>query len=53
MVRLTDGDRLFITSKYSDLVIKSQDQEFQVHKVIVGGQSEYFDEMFNGPWKVS
>ncbi|OXV11874.1 hypothetical protein Egran_00364 [Elaphomyces granulatus] len=41
----------FDTSKFSDLVIRTEDQEFKVHKIVVCGQSEYFACLLSGKWK--
>lgn len=42
----------FESSKYSDLVIRCEGQEFKVHKIVVCGQSKYFSVMCDGDWKV-
>lgn len=42
----------FKTSKFSDLIIQTGDQEFKVHKIVVCGQSEYFARLLSGNWKV-
>ncbi|KIX08720.1 uncharacterized protein Z518_03377 [Rhinocladiella mackenziei CBS 650.93] len=41
----------FNSSKFSDFTIKVDDRDFRVHKIIMCGQSEYFDRLFNGDWK--
>ncbi|CEL01152.1 hypothetical protein ASPCAL00743 [Aspergillus calidoustus] len=45
--------RYFQTSTFSDLIIVTKDQKFEVHKLIVSGQSEFFSRLFNHNWKVS
>ena len=40
------------SSKYSDLIIRCEAQEFKVHKIIICGQSEYFSSICDGVWKV-
>jgi hypothetical protein len=42
----------FNTSKYSDLVILCEGQKFNVHKIILCGQSKYFSTICDGDWKV-
>jgi len=42
----------FSSSKYSDLVIRCEGQDFKVHKVVVCGQSDYFASICDGEWKV-
>ncbi|KAL1966560.1 hypothetical protein VTN77DRAFT_4482 [Rasamsonia byssochlamydoides] len=39
--------RFFHSSKFSDLVIQTDDQEFHVHRIVVCGQSEVFAGMLN------
>ncbi|KAM5432313.1 hypothetical protein McanMca71_007888 [Microsporum canis] len=41
----------FDSSKFTDLVIRTVDDDFKVHKVVVCGQSEYFTRLFDGDWK--
>lgn len=43
----------FLSSQFSDLVIKTTEQEFKVHKLIVCAQSEYFAQVYKGDWAVS
>jgi hypothetical protein len=43
----------FVSSKFSDLTIRTDAAEYQVHRVIVCGQSEYFARLYNGNWTVS
>jgi hypothetical protein len=43
----------FVSSKFSDLTIRTDTAQYQVHRVIVCGQSEYFARLFNGNWTVS
>ncbi len=42
----------FSSSKYSDLIIRCEAQEFKVHKIVVCGQSKYFSSICDGDWKV-
>ncbi|KAI9784670.1 MAG: hypothetical protein M1816_000786 [Peltula sp. TS41687] len=39
------------SSKYSDLIIRCGGQEFKVHKVILCGQSKFFDKACDAGWK--
>ncbi|KAL4912601.1 BTB/POZ protein [Aspergillus aurantiobrunneus] len=43
--------RYFHASTFSDLTIVTRDQKFEVHKVIVCGQSEFFSRLFSHNWK--
>ncbi|PKY07468.1 BTB/POZ domain protein [Aspergillus campestris IBT 28561] len=43
--------RYFHTSTFSDLTIVTSDQRFEVHKLIVCGQSGYFSNLFKHNWK--
>ncbi|KAL2864416.1 BTB/POZ protein [Aspergillus lucknowensis] len=43
--------RYFHASTFSDLTIVTRDQKFEVHKLIICGQSEYFSRLFNHNWK--
>ncbi|KAL3474861.1 BTB/POZ protein [Aspergillus californicus] len=47
----TSIQRYFHTSTFSDLTIVTRDQKFEVHKLIVCGQSEFFSRLFNHNWK--
>ncbi|KAJ5510616.1 hypothetical protein N7453_002719, partial [Penicillium expansum] len=40
----------FISSQFSDLVVKTEEQEFKLHRLIVCGQSEYFARLYQGNW---
>ncbi|KAL1979195.1 hypothetical protein VTN96DRAFT_6523 [Rasamsonia emersonii] len=40
----------FLSSRFSDLTIYTEDQEFKVHRLVVCGRSEYFSRLFNGNW---
>ncbi|KAI9784671.1 MAG: hypothetical protein M1816_000787 [Peltula sp. TS41687] len=39
------------SSKYSDLVIRCKGQDFNVHKVVLCGQSKFFSKACDGEWK--
>ncbi|KAH0541720.1 hypothetical protein FGG08_003812 [Glutinoglossum americanum] len=41
----------FNSSKYSDLKIRCEGQEFNAHKIVLCGQSKYFSAMCDGDWK--
>ncbi|KAM5475685.1 hypothetical protein MauCBS54593_001377 [Microsporum audouinii] len=43
----------FVSSKFSDLVITTVDQQHKVHKLVVCGQSEVFSRMLDRDWKES
>ncbi|PYI33038.1 POZ domain-containing protein [Aspergillus indologenus CBS 114.80] len=40
----------YSSSEFSDLTVHTLDQDFQVHRVVVCGQSEYFSRLFQGTW---
>ncbi|KAJ5549655.1 BTB/POZ protein [Penicillium frequentans] len=40
----------FQSAQFSDLVIKTEEQEFKVHRLIVCGQSEYFARLYKANW---
>ncbi|KAL4973725.1 BTB/POZ domain protein [Aspergillus desertorum] len=49
---LTTGiQKCFHTSTFSDLTVVTKDQKFEVHKLIVCGQSDFFSRMFKHNWK--
>ncbi|OAP59879.1 hypothetical protein AYL99_04881 [Fonsecaea erecta] len=41
----------FGSPKFSDFTIKVDEREFKVHKIVIYGQSEYFNRLFNSDWK--
>ncbi|GBF63942.1 hypothetical protein TMEN_6610 [Trichophyton mentagrophytes] len=41
----------FNSSKFTDFTIRTAEDDFKVHKVVVCGQSEYFTHIFDGNWK--
>lgn len=52
MEYLLISPRCFDSSKYSDLIIRCEDREFKVHRIVVCGQSKYFSKICDGDWKV-
>ncbi|KIW14288.1 hypothetical protein PV08_07070 [Exophiala spinifera] len=44
-------ESFFNSPKFSDFAIKVGDREFKVHKIVICGQSDYFDRLFEGKWK--
>lgn len=49
----TNKNSYFLSSKFSDLTVSTEDAEFKVHKMVLCGRSEYFSRLFNGNWAVS
>ncbi|PLN76859.1 BTB/POZ domain protein [Aspergillus taichungensis] len=43
--------KYFHTSTFSDLTLVTSDQKFEMHKLIVCGQSGYFSRLFKHNWK--
>ncbi|KAL4777963.1 hypothetical protein BJX76DRAFT_363185 [Aspergillus varians] len=43
--------RYFHASTFSDMTIVTKDQKFDVHRLIVCGQSEFFSRLFSHNWK--
>ncbi|CRG90850.1 hypothetical protein PISL3812_07896 [Talaromyces islandicus] len=39
-----------LSGQFSDLTIRTIDQEFKVHRLVVCGQSEYFSRLYKGEW---
>ncbi|KUL81280.1 hypothetical protein ZTR_10828, partial [Talaromyces verruculosus] len=39
-----------LSAQFSDLTIRTIDQEFKVHRLVVCGQSEYFSRLYKGKW---
>ncbi|OJJ35968.1 hypothetical protein ASPWEDRAFT_28560 [Aspergillus wentii DTO 134E9] len=57
-VQTNQGDRLLSnvqrfleSSKYSDVTIQTKDTKYNVHKLVLSGQSQYFERLFDGYWK--
>ncbi|KAF5667147.1 n-carbamoyl-l-amino acid hydrolase [Fusarium heterosporum] len=38
---------------FSDVIIRTEDSQFAVHRVILSCHSDYFSKQLNGPWKES
>ncbi|OJJ35967.1 hypothetical protein ASPWEDRAFT_172752 [Aspergillus wentii DTO 134E9] len=45
--------KLFRSSKYTDVTIRTDDGEYKVHKLVLCAQSEYFNRLFDGNWRES
>ncbi|KKZ63347.1 hypothetical protein EMCG_02348 [[Emmonsia] crescens] len=43
--------RFFSSSKFTDFIIRTTENEFKVHKMVICGQSEFFSCLFDEEWK--
>ncbi|EED15811.1 BTB/POZ domain protein [Talaromyces stipitatus ATCC 10500] len=39
-----------LSAQFADLTIRTVDQEFKFHRLVVCGQSEYFSRLYKGEW---
>ncbi|CAG2162474.1 unnamed protein product [Oppiella nova] len=43
---ITNYSQLYLSTKFSDIVIKVEDQSMPCHKLVLGSQSDFFDRLF-------